>query len=154
MAKRNIRNKRRDILLGLIGIALLIIGFLTSCGIDDDVELSEAQELAFEKLAGQWTLKNGEGSIKLDGADISINYPGFSISYDDGTYSTTNAGTLFRASGTWEWQDEEASLILIDDGKEVTLVDLTDTSFIFSFNYAEGSRRAGLPGDYVIQVLK
>jgi len=154
MAKRINRNKRRDVLFGLIGLALLIIGFLTSCGPDDAVELSTAQELAFEKLAGEWTLKNGEGSIKLGGADISVNYPGFSLSYDDGAYSTTNAGTLFRATGTWEWQDEEARVILLDDGKEVTLVDLTETSFTFSFNYTGGGERAGLPGDYIIQVLK
>jgi hypothetical protein len=154
MAKRINRNKRRDVLLGLIGLALLIIGFLTSCGPDDAVELSTAQELAFEKLAGEWTLKNGEGSIQLGGSDISMNYPGFSLSYESDTYTTTNAGTLFSASGTWEWLDEEARVIVLDDGKEITLVELTTTSFTFSFNYTGGSRRAGLPGDYVIQVLK
>lgn len=154
MTLRITKNRRRDLLLGLIALVLFALGFLTGCDPDDPIDPSSAQQIAFEKLAGEWTLQNGEGSIQLGGADISANYPGFSLSYDDGTYNTTNAGTLFSASGTWEWLDEEANVILLDDGKEISLIELSESVFTFSFIYSSGGARAGLPGDYLISLHK
>lgn len=139
--------------LAQLGLFLLIGLSLVSC--DPDEEIDETlQEIVFAKLAGDWTLANGAGSIVVDGTDVSANYPGFSLFFTNGLYTTDNADELFRAQGTWEWIDEEAKMIRLDDGKEITIVSLTEFRFTFSFNYTNGGARAGIPGNYTISVVK
>lgn len=135
------------ILLALAGCLLL------NCG-DDEPATPTAQEQAFEVLAGEWTFGTS-GSITLDGQDVSLNYPGFSLSFADGTYQTQNAGDLLSATGTWQWVDEEASLILLDSGEQVTIIVLTETSFQFSFtSNGSGGEAAGTAGSYVVSLEK
>lgn len=136
--------------------AVLITGILclSGCGSDDD---PSAQELAFEKLEGTWSLANG-GSVVIDGQDASLNFAGFSFSFADGTYNTSNAGDLFRATGTWSWQDQQAQRITIDDGKSITITTLTEQQFVFSFTSGGTGGVAnsgeGIAGNYTITVNK
>ncbi|GHE60443.1 MULTISPECIES: hypothetical protein [Roseivirga] len=132
----------------IAAVALLSI----SCD-NDDPTGPTAQELTYEKLAGQWTLGQF-GSIKVDGSNVSANYPGFALSFAQGTYTTTNAGDLFRASGTWEWADTNANAVVLDDGKQITIQSLSLSKFVFSFTKSNGPVRAGLAGEYVITVEK
>ena len=124
-----------------------------SCGGGDDDP--SAQELAFEMLSGSWDISQG-GSIVIDGQDGSLNFQGFSLSFTDGGYTTTNAGELFGALGTWEWVDEEAQLIDLDDGKRLTLVSLTDTELVFSFQFdgqgGQANHSDSIAGSYTITV--
>lgn len=133
-------------------IAALAIVSL-SCNPDDGPADPRATELAFEKLAGQWTLGQF-GSIKVDGSDVSANYSGFALSFTDGGYTTTNAGELFSASGTWEWADESGGVVNLDDGKTININQLTLKKFVFSFTKSDGPVRAGIAGNYVITVEK
>ena len=136
-------------------VLLFIASLFLSCG-DDDAP-PNAQELAFERLEGTWELSNG-GSIMINNQNASLNFPGFSLSFTDGQYNTANAGNLFNATGTWEWLDTEAQSISLDDGKTITIIELTETVFEFSFQF-DGSRGVAfgnnsVSGAYVIRVLK
>ena len=139
-------------------LPVLLIGWsgLLSCE-NDDPAVPSAQDEAFEKLSGDWDLENG-GSILLDGQDVSLNYAGFSLSFADGTYQTVNAGELFDASGTWQWTDEMAQQITLDDGKTITILELNEIEFRFSFTYNSGGGVAngvdGVSGNYEITVFK
>lgn len=133
-------------------IFLLFVS-LASCR-PDDPNGPSIQDLTFEKLEGNWTFGTS-GSVTLDGQDITLNYPGFALSFADGTYSTTNAGDLFRASGTWQWTGELATSVLLDTGEEVSIIDLTETAFKFSFTHAgTGGTAAGTAGNYVVTLAK
>ena len=132
-------------------LALAIMSF--SCTPDDGPADPRAIDLAFEKLAGQWSFGQF-GSIKVDGADLSPNYPGFALSFTNGGYTTTNAGDLFNASGTWEWSDETGRTVDLYDGKTINIQQLTLTKFVFSFTKSDGPVRAGIVGNYVITVEK
>lgn len=123
--------------------------FTTACGGDDG---PTAQQLTFQKLSGNWDLNQG-GSIMIDGQDASANFVGFTVSIADGTYSTTNAGDLFRATGTWQWVDEEAQQLSIDDGKTISIADLTENTFVFNFTTnGSGGAANGIAGNYTITV--
>ncbi len=133
--------------------AVLLFISLLACGSDDSNGPS-LQDLTFEKLAGSWTIGTS-GSISLDGQDITLNYPGFTLSFADGTYNTTNAGDLFRASGTWQWSSEQATSVILDTGEEVTIINLTETDFQFSFTHTgTGGTAAGTAGNYVVTLEK
>ncbi len=137
--------------LYLLLMSILVIVF-ASCGGDDD---PTAQQLAFEKLSGSWDLSQG-GSIIIDGQNATANFTGFTFSFTDGAYTTTNSGDMFRASGTWEWTDEEAQQLSIDDGKTITIVTLTETLFVFTFtsdgNAGTANHGEGIAGNYTITV--
>ena len=143
--------KKREIITMIIILGLVLLAF--SCNPDDFPSGPTEQELTYEKLAGQWELGQFS-SIKVDGSDVSANYSGFALSFADGTYTTTNAGDLFRANGTWEWADESAATVNLDDGKVININSLTTSKFVFSFNKADGPVRAGIAGNYVITVEK
>ena len=131
----------------------LILSLLIVSGCkDDDPVGATLQQLAFEKLSGSWTF-GADGSIEVDGVDVSANYPGFSLSFANGTYQTTNAADLFDASGTWEWVDTEARQIRLNDGKEITIQTLTLNQFVFTFTFA-GASAAGIAGNYTVTVNK
>lgn len=128
---------------------LFMVVALPSCKDDDSPTL---RDIAFQLLAGNWSVGT-QGSIVLDGEDISLNYPGFTLSFADGTYQTTNGSDLFRANGTWEWTDTQGTVLTLDTGEEVTINTLSLNEFEFSFFHA-GSSRAGIQGNYVITVFK
>ena len=130
----------------------MVLSLLSCGGSDDGPGEPTAQEMAFELLAGSWTLNNG--SIVLDGSNVSANFPGFSLFFANGTYSTSNAGDLFNASGTWSWVGDSDRLVLLDDGKEVNINTLTTSQFIFSFQLGDGSSVAGLEGNYQVTLTK
>ncbi|WP_157716175.1 hypothetical protein [Roseivirga echinicomitans] len=139
---------RTKTLSALVLIVMIIIG----CGTVDPNGLIN-QELAFEKLAGDW-IYGVNGQITLDGQDVSLNYPDFSISFADGTYTTINGGNLFRATGTWTWVSEVAGSINLDTGEEVTILDLSVTRFKFSFTHSGGGVVAGTSGNYTVSLEK
>lgn len=140
--------------LELILLIVVIIAILSSCGgKDDEPEMPSAQDLAFEKLSGAWTLDNG-GSINLDGANVSANYAGFALSFTNGSFSTTNAGDLFPATGTWEWVGESTNQIRTGRGKLVTISNLTTSNFQFSFTKSATNSAAGIEGNYAIVLNK
>lgn len=145
--------KLNDTVCIWIFVFFLIITF-TNCGGDDGPGEPTTQEVAFELLSGNWTLENG-GSVKLDGEDITANFSGFGVSFGDGTYGTTAGGDLFKASGTWQWVDDSDRQVLLDDGKEVRLTDLSETDLTFTFQFAgSGGVVAGLAGNYTISLRK
>tara|TARA_R110001592_G_scaffold122032_1_gene328365 strand:- start:127 stop:558 length:432 start_codon:yes stop_codon:yes gene_type:complete len=131
--------------------AILII---TACKKEGEPDVPTAQKEAFEKLSGNWSLGT-TGSIKLDGNDISGNYDGFMLSFTNGGYTTTNAGELLNATGTWEWSNPQAGEITLDGDRSVTINNLTTSQFMFSFTFSgSGGVRAGTEGSYLITVVK
>lgn len=138
----------------LLYAGVVLISFLLLHGCNNDEDQPTEQELAFEKLEGRWSLKSNS-SILLDGEDVSLNYPNFSLSFTDGMYTTTNAGDLFRATGTWEWSDEEAGQVIIDDETIVTIEALGLDLFIFTFTVnGQGGVANGVGGAYRITLEK
>jgi hypothetical protein len=143
-------NKHLELILLLVVLTII----LSSCGGNGGgPDGPSDQDLAFEKLSGAWTLSNG-GSITLDGSNVNANYTGFTLSFTNGSFTTTNAGDLFPASGTWEWVGETTNQIRTGRGKVVTISTLTTSSFQFSFTKNASNGAAGIDGNYVIALNK
>lgn len=131
---------------------LIILVSVITLSCQNDNNPGRGSDVVFEKLAGDWSVGT-QGSIVLDGEDISLNYSGFTLSFANGTYQTTNGGDLFRATGTWEWADTNGRVLTLDTGEDVTIVKLTPAEFEFSF-FHTGSTRAGIQGNYTVTVFK
>lgn len=116
------------------------------------------QDLALQRLtAGEWTLGT-TGFVQLDGQDVSANYPGFTLSFNNQQYQTTNAGNLFRASGSWEWVGASSNQLITDDGLDVTIRDLTanrlEFTFILTSTRSVAAGTEGIRGSYRIRLVK
>ena len=143
-------------LRSITALSLLILVLNLNCQNENDDP--SPQELALQRLtAGEWTLGT-TGFVQLDGQDVSANYPGFTLSFNNQQYQTTNAGNLFRASGSWEWIGESANRLITDDDLEITINDLTPNTLEFTFlltstrSVAAGTE--GIRGDYRIRLVK
>lgn len=134
----------------LIGVMSLII--ITSCkGSGDDTPAPTDQEIAQAILENTWIV-GSTGSISVDNTDVTDRYDGFSLNIGNGTYTTTNAGDLFPASGTWEWVGETDNIFTTGNGKEITITELTETQFSFQFLKTEQNVAAGISGNYSISL--
>lgn len=134
----------------LIGVMSLII--ITSCkGGGDDTPAPTDQEIAQAILENTWIV-GSTGSISVDNTDVTDRYDGFSLNIGNGTYTTTNAGDLFPASGTWEWVGETDNIFTTGNGKEITITELTETQFSFQFLKTEQNVAAGISGNYSISL--
>lgn len=144
----------RNILKSLLIISAFFI--FASCK-EKGESVPIAQSEAFARLAGTWSLGT-TGGVALDGSDISNNYPGFVLSFTDGGYTTSNAGELFSATGTWKWSDLEAGELVLDENRPITIISLNTSQFVFSFTFSgAGNVSAGMEGttgDYMITVVK
>ena len=137
--------------LCLLSISLLL--FIMNCGGDDPSEPDQTpQEIAEALFTGTWNLN--AGSITLDGVDVTDDYLGFTLNVMVGTYSTTNAGELFPASGTWSWVGTSDAQVTTGSGKEITLSTLSETNLVIQFLKTNANARVGIPGLYVINLSK
>lgn len=135
-------------------LAFIMIIFIASCGGDDPSPPEETpQEIAQALLQNNWTIANG-GSITLDGSDVSSRYDGFTLNVGNLSFTTTNAGELFPANGTWQWVGTTDNMVTTGNGKEITITQLTTTRFVFSFQKTNQNTAAGVPGSYVVTLTR
>jgi hypothetical protein len=106
-----------------------------------------AQAHVFEVLSENWGF-GPTGSITLYNQEVSLNYSGVALSFTDGTYTTTNGGDLFNATGTWTY--ELVRHITLDNKGEVSILELIPGIFEFSFTQVGGAVVAETSGNYVI----
>lgn len=135
----------------------LAIGLLLflACSSDDGPSEPSPQELTREQLTGSWSA-NQARAIVLDGTDVSLNYPQFSISFGSSIYSTVNAGDLLSASGTWAFIGDATRLIQLDGTITVNINTLSSTELAMTFEIPEAGGRvndtAGSSGNYEIRL--
>lgn len=143
--------------LSAFALASIIVLSVASCGggEDEDPEVPEEtpQEIAQALLENNWTIADG-GSITLDGSNISDRYDGFGMNVGNLSFTTTNAGNLFPATGTWQWVGTSDNSVTTGNGKEITITQLSTTRFIFTFQKTDQNAVAGVPGSYVVTLTR
>jgi len=129
---------------------------LSACGGSDSVPVDE-ESLA---LNGDWVLPTSGGGVVVDGIDRSLNFVGFKISLgsdtngQEKTYRTSNAGDLFRASGTWDWGSDSKNSMILSEGKTLNIQSQSSSRLVFTFTYTDGGVRSGISGNYTLTLEK
>ena len=137
-------------------IVLLGLVMLSACGGSDSVPVDE-ESLA---LNGDWVLPTSGGGVVVDGIDRSLNFVGFKISLgsdtngQEKTYRTSNAGDLFRASGTWDWGSENKNSLVLSEGKTLNIQSQSSSRLVFTFTFTDGGVRSGISGNYTLTLEK
>jgi hypothetical protein len=126
----------------------VIIGllFLTSCKKDDpEPETARIQKIL---AANSWVIQ----TVTVNEVDQTNLFTGLTLSFTKTNYSTTNGGVVWPASGTWEFVDETAKTIVRNDGLQITINEVTNTSLKLSLTWSTttlgGGRTASVAGDH------
>ncbi len=128
---------------------MLAVVISLSCGGDDGPSPLDQR---LEELTATWSLN----SVTNDNLDVTSQFTGFTLTVTGNqTYSTTNGGNAWPASGTFEVLQQNLDILRRDDNVEVNIVSITDTALVLSFNVnsVRGSAH-GITGSFVFNLNK
>jgi len=138
-----------------IVVALTLIGIvgLTACGGGDTPApvVDPTQEI-IDALSKTWSVS----SVTLDNADVTTDWNGFALTFDSSKGYTATALNnesilVWPASGSYSFPNaNNTNQILRNDGVEITLSNVTETSATLSFQITgRNGRTEGLIGQWV-----
>ncbi|MCP4458225.1 MAG: hypothetical protein GY816_09420 [Cytophagales bacterium] len=147
----------KHLLAALVFISLIIF---TNCGGGGGGEENDEFAEQAEKLVTTWTL-NANGAVN---AGVQSEWDGLTLTFtgdgNGGSYSTnvstltalsSEAPTVWPASGTWEFGDSGTDIDFItrSDDVDVTIKEVTDSVLELSFNISSsGARVHAINGDW------
>ena len=143
-----------------LAVTLLSLLCIVSCKSDDPQP--SAQEKVTKMLTdkgGTWTLPSVAG-VTVDGLDVTQDlFPGFSITFGDGTLTTTGTTPVWLRQDTWRFKDESATVIIRgQDNKEVTISEITADALVLTLQWDqqtfEGGRTKSIKGSHKFTLSK
>jgi len=140
--------------LPLIILALMIQ--LSSCGKKNDVAPTPTaqQTVTSQLIANTWKIQ----SVSVDGIDQTSVYKGLTISFTATSFTTTNGGVVWPASGTWSFPSAtDATTMKRDDGILVTVMATGATlqlSLTWSTTTLAGGKLESVKGQNVFNFTK
>lgn len=124
-------------------ILVFVLLRISGCGQEEKFTPNEKTE---ELLMAQvWELTE----VRIDGV-VSDLYAGLTLTFGSKTYTTTNGGKVWPASGTWEFIGEKGDKILRDDGLQIDIISANASQPVISFTWNstvyDGGRTGSLKG--------
>jgi hypothetical protein len=120
-----------------IGI-LLMLATLSNCGKDPEPTPVEKNTQVLTSNGGTWTPASTNGVI-VNGIDVSTDlFPGFTITFSKGTFTTTGTSPVWLRADTWQFKDETATVITRgQDNKEITIEEISNTQLKLTLEWTE-----------------
>lgn len=104
-------------------MALLVAGFLSSCG-GDEPGISKQDDVRGKLISSTWKIS----SVTVDGTDKSSVYPNLSVTFTSTGFTTLNGGVVWPSTGTWTFTSDDATAIARNDGLVITIQEISNTS--------------------------
>lgn len=141
--------------------ALGAVCFLAACGGSDPEPSKTQSEKVTEMLTaggGTWSPASSSG-VTVDGVDVTEDlFPGFTITFGDGTLTTTGTSPVWLREDTWQFKDESATTIIRgQDSREVVIQEVTSSQLTLALDWPEttsGGRNGSLKGKHVFILTK
>ncbi len=128
-----------------VNILTAVFVLLSISGCEKEENLTPNEKTEELLMAQVWELSE----VKIDGV-ISDLYSGLTLSFGSKTYSTTNGGKVWPASGNWEFIGEKGDKILRDDGLQIAIISASASQLVLSFTWNstvyDGGRTGSLKG--------
>lgn len=140
--------------------AIISIALMTSCKSDEPTLTAEQRVTKIlTENGGTWSLPSVAG-VTVDGMDVTQDlFKGFSITFGDGTLTTTGTTPVWLRNDTWSFKDETATVIIRgQDSKEITISEITADQLILTLAWDketfEGGRTKSIKGIYQFALQK
>lgn len=82
-------------------------------------------------------------SVQVDGVDQTTLFAGMTLTFTVKDYQVNPANAIWPASGTWQFTDKEGTVIKRNDGLEITVAEITETSLKLSLQWSKNTFGAG-----------
>lgn len=136
--------KKRRIIGSLIFALSLLV--LTHCKEDDPQ--TETERISSLLQDNTWLIQ----SVTIDENEETELFTDLTLSFTNTSYTTTNGGVVWPASGTWQFADETGKIITRDDGLQIMIDEITKSTLTLSLSWSTttlGSGRvASLAGEH------
>ena len=131
-------------------LIIAMVAFTFSC--KKKTPEPDQKTIQLGKLSASWSLTQ----VMNDNLDVTDQYTGFTLTIDQLTYTTQQGGNPWPSSGTYDFKGDDLSVLVRNDGAELTIDELTSSTLILSFNYTSlsGGRTAGVTGDFTFSLTK
>ena len=117
----------------LIVCTLLVLSnflFLASC--DKPKVVPESERVTSLMKSSSWNIQ----SVTVD-AVSNTSFKNMTLVFTGTAYNTTNGGVVWPSSGTWAFTNETAKVIKRDDGVEVNIDAISETSMTLSIAWSK-----------------
>jgi hypothetical protein len=141
-------------------ISILALGLVMSCKPDEPTLTAEQRVTKMlTENGGQWSLPSVAG-VTVDGLDVTQDlFKNFSMTFGEGTLSTTGTTPVWLRQDTWSFKDESATVIIRgQDNKEITISEITEDQLILTMEWEyetfEGGRMKSIKGTHQFALEK
>lgn len=139
--------------VNLIKSKMLVLGLVSVCALSgcggDDPKPTEAEKVTqmLTEGTGTWTPPSN-GGITIDGTDVTEElFAGFSITFSDGTLTTTGTSPVWLREDTWRFKDDAARVIIRgQDQREVTITEISPTQLRLMLEWPASTTSGGRAG--------
>lgn len=125
------------LLRSALTLSIIVLGFTMSCK-PDEPTLSTEQKVTkiLTDNGGKWNLPAVAG-VTVDGLDVTQDlFPGFSITFGEGTLTTTGTTPVWLRQDSWSFKDESATVIIRgQDNREITISEITEDQLILTMEW-------------------
>src|SRR6478609_1777892 len=129
--------KRKVVLAFLAVVTLATLIHLSGCttggGDPTPAPVSKQEEVKAKLMSPTWKMQ----SVMVDGTDKTSIYKDLSLKFTTSGFTSTNGGAVWPATGTWSFTDENATAVKRDDGLEVQLQEVTDSSLKLALTWSK-----------------
>ncbi len=131
----------------ILSMAMIVmVLFIQSCKTDDPT-IAEVDRVATLLKANSWKMQ----SVIVDGTDKTTVYAGLTLGFTATSYTSSNGGLVWPASGTWTFADDTGKVINRNDGVIITVEEISTTKLSLKLNWAKttlGGRITGVAGNH------
>lgn len=136
---------------------VLVLGGLTSvtsCGPDDAPTLAETERVAAAMRSGTWIVQ----SVMVDGVDRTSLYGALILKFTESSFTATNGGPVWPASGTWSFSDDTGKSVTRSDALKITVVEADASKLVLKLTWSKSTvgpgRAASVSGEHVFSLKK
>lgn len=139
----------------IIIITLAAAFLFSGCGGSDEPKPTQAEKVTELLVANgsAWSPAATSG-VTVDGVDVTEDlFAGFSITFQEKTFTTTGTSPVWLRQDTWKFKDESATVIIRgQDNKEITIAEVSATQLKLTLEWTEtttsGGRQGSLKGKH------
>lgn len=130
-------------------ILTAVITVISSCG---PQPVSEEEKVRTMLMSGTWQIQD----VTVDGVNKNSLFDGFTIKFNEATYTTTNGGPVWPASGTWHVSTP--TTIVHNGGDVISISSITENSLVLTLEWDEttlgGGRTQSVSGSHTFTFSK
>jgi len=138
----------RFLLLAVVSSVLIF----SSC--DDDSEASKEDQVRELLTGSAWKMT----TVSVDGTDKTDVYKDLTLTFGTTTYTSTNGGVVWPATGTWAFTAPDATAIERNDGLVVSIQEITSSSLKLGLTWNKttlgSGRTSSVSGQHVFSFGK